>query len=260
MPQDIPVEASELLDFTPDSLKDIERAPVFVLRASTSREKRYHRRLLLEQGIRYHDREDVRAEVLNGLKELWDADAFAEHGPIIKALWTARDDFEQQDADAIKKGEPRLVWSYDPEIETAVDELVRKVSQEWRPLRSMIADNADYGSMAAPLLVVVTLKRFTGLDVRLRTERGYFTIETVEAIEEALSKFERDNGLIEGTAWAELTVACSRRMYLSEEERGNSESQSPSTTAPETSNEKATSEKAGKSPASGRSRKIPAAA
>lgn len=243
MPQDIPVESSELLDFTPASLKDIEGAPVFVLRASTSREKRYHRRLLLEQGIRYHDREAIREEVLNGLKELWDADAFEQHGPVIKELWSARDDFEAQ-----LKDDPELVWSYDAQVEDAVDELVRMVSQEWRPLRSMIADNADYGSMAAPLLVIVTLKRFSHLDVKPRNERGYFTIETVEAIEEALTKFEKANGLVEGTAWAELTVACSRRMYLSDEERGNSASQSPSTTAPEPSNETKISEPVGKSP------------
>lgn len=255
MPQDIPVEGSELLPFTPDSLKDIEGAPVFVLRASTSREKRYHRRLLLEQGIRYHDREDIRAEVLNGLKELWDAEAFEQHGPVLKELWSARDDFEKQ-----LKDDPELVWSYDAEIEDAVDELVRKVSQEWRPLRSMIADNADYGSMAAPLLVVVTLKRVTGLDVKLRTERGYFTIETVEAIEDALSAFEKANGLVVGTAWAELTVASSRRMYLSAEESGNSASQSPSRTAPEPSNETKTSEPVGKSTASARSKKTPVTA
>lgn len=255
MPQDIPVESSELLDFTPASLKDIEGAPAFVLRASTSREKRYHRRLLLEQGIRYHDREEIRAEVLNGLKDLWDADAFEQHGPVLKELWSARDDFEMQ-----LKDSPELVWSYDPDIETAVDELVRKVMQEHRPLRSMIADNADYGSMAAPLLVTVTLKRFSGIDVKPRNERGYFTIETVEAVEEALSKFEKANGLVEGTAWAELTVACSRRMYLTEEESGNSASQSPSTTAPEPSNETNTSAKVGKSRASATSKKTPAAA
>lgn len=255
MPQDIPLEASEYLDFIPDSLKDIEGAPVFVLRASTSREKRYHRRLLLEEGIRFHDREAIRREMLSGLKELWDADAFEQHSPVIKALWEARDDYELQ-----LKDDPKLVWSYDADIENAVDDLVRMVSQEWAPLRKMIADNADYGSMAAPLLVTVTLKRFSGLDVKPRNERGYFTVETCEAIEEALGKFEKKHGLVVGTAWAELTIACSKRMYLDQEEAGNSELQSPSPTAPAPSNETNTLEPVGMSPKSARSKKTPVTA
>lgn len=255
MPQDIPLEASELFPFTPDSLKDIEGAPVFVLRASSSREKRYHRRLLLEEGIRFHDREAIRREMLSGLKELWDADAFEQHSPVIKALWEARDDYELQ-----LKDDPELVWSYDADIENAVDDLVRMVSQQWKPLASMVADNGDYGSMAAPLLVTVTLKRFKGLDVKTRNQRGYFTIETVEAIEEALGKFEKERGLVVGKAWAELTIACSQRMYLTAEERGNSELQSPSPTAPAPLNETNISEPVGKSPKSARSKKTPVTA
>lgn len=243
MPQDIPLEGSEVLSFTPNSLKDLEGAPVFRLRASTSREKRFHRRLLLEQGIRYHDRDTIRAEVLSGLKELWDEDAFLQHSPVIKALWEARDDFELQ-----LKDDPNLEWSYDAELENAVDELVRKVSQEWKPLRIMVADNADYGSLAAPLLVMVTVSGFAGLEVKALKDRGYLTLETVEAVEAALSALEKRHGLVQGTAWAELTVACSQRMYLTEEEAGNSESPSPSETAPAPLSETNTSGKDGKSP------------
>lgn len=253
MPQDIPLEASEVLAFTPASLEALEDAPVFRLRAPSSRDKRFHRRLLVEHGIRFHDREAIRAEVLTGLKALWDEEAFEEHSPIIKALWDARDDFDQQNADAFKKGEPELTWTYDAQIEDAVDDLVRKVTQEWHPLLRMIADNADYGSLAAPLLVAVNVKGFANLNVKASLDRGYLTLEVAEKIEEALSALERKHGHIVGTAWAELTVACSQRMYLTEEERGNSESQSPSPTAPAPSNEKKTSEPDGKSPASGSS-------
>lgn len=259
MPQDIPLEASEVLAFTPASLAQIEDAPVFRLRASSSRDKRFHRRLLVENGIRFHDREAIRAEVLNGLKALWDTDAFEEHSPVIKALWEARDDFEQQSADAIKNGEPAIEWSYDVDLENAVDDLVRKVTQEWNPLLRMIADNADYGSLAAPLLVAVNVKGFSNLNVKASLDRGYLTLDVAEKIEEALSALERKHGLIEGTAWAELTVACSQRMYLTAEEAGNSASQSPSPTAPAPLSEANTSAKAGKSQASGRSKKTPSA-
>lgn len=248
MPQDIPLEASEVLAFTPASLAKFDGAPVFRLRASTTRDKRFHRRLLLEYGIRYHDRDAIRAEVIAGLESLWDADAFAQHSPVIKALWEARDDFEKQNADAIKKGEPELEWSYDSQIEDAVDELVRKVSQEWKPLRVMIADNADYGAMSGALIVAVTVQTFTGLPVKALKDRGYTTVETAEAIETALSNLENEHGVAEGTAWAELIIACSQRMYLDKEEAGNSASQSPSPTAPVPSSEMSTLAKDGKSP------------
>ena len=253
MPQDIPLEASEVLAFTPASLAKFDDAPVFRLRASTTRDKRFHRRLLLEYGIRYHDRDAIRAEVISGLENLWDVDAFAQHSPVIKALWEARDDFEAQ-----LKDDPSLEWSYDPEIESAVDELVRKVSQEWRPLRTMIADNADYGSMSGPLIVAVTVQGFSGLDVKVLKDRGYITLETAEEIEVALSALEAKHGLPDGTAWSELIIACSQRMYLDKEEAGNSASQSPSPTAPAPLSETKTLEEGGKSPELGLSSETPA--
>lgn len=247
-----------MLAFTPSSLKDIEGAPVFRLRATAGRDRRFHRRLLLEEGIRYHDREAIRGEVLTGLKNLWDETTFNEQSVWVTDLWKARDEFDQQNSDAIKKGEPELVWSYDAEVEEAVDGLVRKVSQQWKPLTSLIADNADYGSMAAPLIVAVTVNGFSGLDVKPMKDRGYLTVASAEAIEDALTKLEKKHGLIEGTAWAELTVACSQRMYLDAAEAGNSELPSQSQTAPEHSNPNSTSEKDGTSLKSETSTETPA--
>ncbi len=243
MPQDIPVEASELLVFTPASLENIEGAPTFSLRASTTREKRFHRRLLLESGIRYHDKDAMRRETETGLKTLWGDDQFAEFFPFVKDLWDARDDYELQ-----AKDDPELKWEFDPATEAKVDEVIRKVTQQWEPLCVMIADNADYGEMSFPILAAVTIKSFTGLEVKRRIDRGYFTLETIEALQEALSKFEKANGLPEGIAWTEVCIACSRRMYLTKEEEKNSVSQSPSPTAPAPLTETNTSEPGGKSP------------
>lgn len=245
MPQDIPVERSEVLPFTPDSLKSIEGAPVFVLRASTSREKRYHRRLLLENGIRFHDNDAMRRETETGLKALWGDEQFEEFFPFVKSVWEARDDFELQ-----RKDNPELKWEFDADTEAKVDEVIRKVTQQWGPLCVMIADNAEYAEMSFPILCAVTIKSFTGLDVKSRIDRGYLTLATVEAIQEALSEFEREHGLVEGQAWMELSIKCSQRMYLSKEEAGNSASQSPSVTAPAPSTEPTISETDGTSPMS----------
>lgn len=250
MPQDIPLEASEVLAFTPASLEALEDAPVFRLRAPSSRDKRFHRRLLVEEGIAFHDHQAIRAEVLKGLEQMWDAEIFEQQVPVVKAYWEARDDYDAQ-----LKDDPALVWNYDKAIEEAVNRLLHNIRQSWPPLRRMLADNSEYGNLAAPMLVAVTVKGFTNLPVSARLERGYLTVETAESIEDALAACEAQHGLEEGNAWSELTVACSRRMYLDRSEVGNSESQSQSPTAPVLSNEKITSEKAGKSQASARSKK-----
>ena len=48
MPQEIPVEASETLVFTPPALENMDPQPTFVLRAMTGRDKRFHLRLYRE--------------------------------------------------------------------------------------------------------------------------------------------------------------------------------------------------------------------
>lgn len=243
MPQDIPVEGKQLLAFTPDCLKQIEDAPVFMLRANTEREKMFHRRLIIESGMEFHDKDALREEVLNGLKAIWDEESFAEHSPVIKAFWEAQDEFELQ-----RKDNPELEWSYDAEIEAAYDDMLRKITKNWPRLREMHADNDHYGRMSFPILAAVTIKTFTGLDVRKRIDRGYLTLDTIAAIREALDKFEQANDLPPGLAWMELCTACARRQKLMEEEEGNSASQSQSPTAPQPSTETAAPETNGKSP------------
>lgn len=245
MPQDIPVEASQLLPFTPASLKQIEGAPEFVLRAITEREKLFHRRLIIEAGLETHDTATIRSEFEIGLREMWDEETFEAQMPVIRAYWEAMDDHELQ-----KKDQPELEWSYDADIERAYEELMRKVVKNWPRLREMNADNDQFAQMSFPLLAIVTIKSLTGLDVKRRIDRGYFTLETIFAIRDALAEFEKKNGLVEGLAWMELCTACARRMRLTTEEVGNSGSQSPSQTAPQPSTEMTTSEPDGKSPAS----------
>jgi hypothetical protein len=254
MPQDIPVEASETLSFTPECLADIDNPPKFTLRAATERDKRFHRRLYTEEGLRRHSQADLRAEILNGLKALWTEEQFDEHAPILQEWWDAGDSFAEQ-----RREDPDVQWEYDPAVEKACKGLTDRVVESHAPLRRMIADNMEWDSMSDTLLAAVVVKSWTGLDVRRELDRGYVTVDCITAVREALSTLEEtaDPKVKPGTAWAELAFACVRRFYLSEEEAGNSESQSPSTTAPEASSETTTSAKAGKSPASASSAKTP---
>lgn len=255
MPQDIPLEASDVLVFTPASLENIEGAPSFTLRACTQRDKRFHRRVMLECGLRYHDMDAIRAEMLKGLRAMWTPEAYEQHAPVVKELWEARDQFELQ-----RKDEPELEWSYDPEIEAAVASLLEKVAQEWGPLCTMIADNADYSELTFPILNAVVVKEFTGLETPRDLDRGYLTVTTLERVAEELAAIEKRNGLPTGVAWLDLSIACSKRMRLDQDEEKNSESPSPSQTTQPASTETNPSEKVGKSKASARSAKTPVTA
>lgn len=259
MPQDIPLEASEALAFTPSSIASLPGAPAFTLRAATPREKRMYRRFMLEEGLRLHSEDAIRAEVRAGLKAMWSDESFDQHMPMVEDYWSALDDFVLQ-----RKDHPDIKWSYDPDLERAIGELIMRIEDAWKPLRLMRADNADFSEMTLPIMVAVVVSNFTGIDVAHRVDRGYLTLQAAENIREALSKFEKvhakEHGLTPGTAWLELFTACSRRMYLDEDEAGNSESPSPSSTPPELSSEPITSGTDGKSPASASSTETPATA
>lgn len=267
MPQDIPLEASEELAFTPASLEHLgDAAPVFRLRAMTARDKRYLRRLHLEENVIYFNQSALRAEILRGLQSLWSPEAFTQHSTTIKEFWDAQDEWEQQkkvhdkEQAGVESPEPFPAFDYDRDIRLAVEELQAKVRESWPPLRRMIADNADFPELVMPLTVAVCVKSWDGLEVKADRERGYLTITGAEAIADALGEFEKERGLAVGVSGAELFIACNKRMYLDEEEAKNSASPSPSETTPPASSETTPSDAAGKSPASARSKKTPASA
>lgn len=221
MPQDIPVEASEVLAFTPKSLEDRDPKPVFTLRAVTSRDKRFHTRLYREIGLRLHNTEALRAEVLEGLKNLWTQDQYDQHAEVVQTYWEAQDQFAQQ-----AKDDPSLQWSYDQAIEKAIIDLIGLVEEAWAPLRKMIADNAEFGQMLVPVMVAVVVKNWKGVDHRRVLDRGYLDIDCAEALLEVVeAEFGKE-------AVTELFLACAARMRLDEDTAGNSASGSPSETTP----------------------------
>ncbi len=239
-----------MLPFTPPCLKNMEKPPTFRLRAITRRDERFYRKMFIEEGVKVHNAEAVRKEVLVGLQALWSPDAFEQHSPRITALWSAQDDFALQ-----RKDDPELVWTYDADEEKAVSDLTRLVAESHPPLRKMMADNANYADMQSIILVALVVSGFSNLNVRSQRERGYLTTDTAEDIQDKLAELDAECGAEAGTAWQELFVACARRMFLDEEEAGNSESPSPSSESPQPSTGKNISARAGKSRASASSKK-----
>lgn len=253
MPQDVPVEASETLAFTPPCLVEIPAAPTFMLRTPTPRDKRMQRRLFIEEGVRSHSAQSVRAEVIEGLRQLWSPDDFAKHEPIIKAYWEAQEDFSAQKK-ALAKNSPAeadaLVWAYDQDIERAVIKLTQRVGQAHQPLRKMLADNVDFGDMQPVIMAAIMVKSWVGMVAKPKLDSGYLTIDCALALRDELEKFDDIAGVPDGTAWTELFVHCAKRMYLDEEESGNFGSPSPSATPLPASSVTTTSDMDGTFPAS----------
>lgn len=262
-PQHIPVEASDTLAFTPECLKTLKNPPSFVLRALGTRDERYLRRLYIQEGLTSHGMEEIRAEILKGLQALWTPEVYAEQSPHVTDYWEAADQHALT-VRALMKEEPdiepddaRLTFVYDAEIERAVTDLITRVEKSWPPLLRLYADNAEFNEESMVVLIAVAVESWTGLDAPFDLDGGYLTIDSATRIKKALRKLEKANGLIEGWAWAQLTMECGRRMRLDEEEAGNSASPSPSNESPEPSTTKTTPDDRGTSQASASSPKTP---
>jgi hypothetical protein len=233
-PQDVPVEASEVLAFTPPSLIEIAGAPSFVLRVATGREKRVRKRLMKEEGAVMYSTERIRAETLRGLKSLWTPESYDEHAPILEAYWHAHDDYQSQ-----LKDDPELKWEWDADEERAIQQLWNDVSQSHRPLAKMNAANAEFGELAVITTVAVMVERISNLDVKVGRDRGMLTVDCAYDIQDALAKLEDKHGLKTGKAWGELSLKSMRRMFLDEDEAKNSASPLPSTSPQQSSKETA---------------------
>ncbi|MCW1985597.1 MULTISPECIES: hypothetical protein [unclassified Novosphingobium] len=256
MPQDIPLEASETLAFTPQSLAGISGAPVFTLRTPTTREKRFRRRLMAEEGVAFHSEGELRQEILDALRtHLWGEEKFVTHRAPLLAYWDALDEYRLQ-----KKDDPDLKWSYDEATEQAVLNLLRDVEQSWKPIGRMKADNIDHNEIFMAATVAVIVQEWSGLPTARDTDRGYLTIDCVDAMATSMTKFAERNDVLGKLAWLELFNACAKQMSLDEEEEKNSASPSPSGMTPPASKPRKASAKAGKSRASARSSKTPAGA
>ena len=257
MPQDIPAEASEELAFTPKSLEFLgDKAPVFLLRVPTGREKRFIRRLYARNGLQRHSQQDIRAELLRGLEALWDKEVFERNSAMLAEYWSATDDFALQ-----AKADPDIVFTYDPEITAACKAMPAKVAKYWPQLGEMLADNADFDELNDTIQLAVVVRDWRNFDEPVRLDDGYLTLDCAEKVMTRLDRLQKHHAelaaLPPNDLATELLLACWKRMRLDEEEAGNSESPLPSETTPAASTVTPRRTARGKSPASASSAKTP---
>lgn len=251
----VPYEASEIQRFTPASLANLESPPVFRLRAASRRERRRYDRLMIEEGLRRHDKEAMRDEMIRGLRDLSSDDEFEQWEANLRQHWEAADEFELEHKDLTAEELPAFVPPGPSEDEIA--RVTRGIHENWGPLRKMAADNLMFNREAPALLISVILSGWSALSTPFRSHEGTIPLDTIDALDKDLAKLEADNGLSQGKAFVELYVAATNRMFLSGEAEKNSSSPAPSTTDQLTTNLGAESP-AGMSKASATSRETPA--
>lgn len=252
MPQHIPLEAAgNATVFTPDSLKNLPDAPTFTLRVATWREKDHRHTLMGKARIRAYDDQQVREEVLRGLKAMWTEEQYEQFAGHVEAYWEAIDNYVQQVRD-----NPDLIWEYDAETEDRIAVLIDKVEGEWQPLADMIEANRRAKRLEPVFYFASLVADWTGLKTKKTMEGSYISMDSAMGLLEDLyvlgARHLPDNPALPAR---ELYVACQRQMFLDAEEMGNSASPSPSSTIQPPSSESTTSEPAGKSPAPARSKK-----
>lgn len=225
----IPLEATDILDFTPDSLANIVPKPVFRLKAGSRREREKYQHLVVSEGLRYHTQESLRAETLRGLQELWSPDVFAEQQGRLKAFWDA----VEQHHKAIEGVEDPPAFEH-PDM-AAVQALTDEVTRAWPPLRTMGADNLTFTNNSPALMLSIILKGWSNFDCSFGMHGGVIPLDKIEELEEALQSAEQkasaekiDGVGQPGTAFLQLCAAAGKRLWLSRSEEKNSSSPAPS--------------------------------
>lgn len=226
MPHSIPVEASDMLAFTPPCLADMANPPVFHLRAITWREEQHHRRLMREAVLVQHSESELRDAMRAELERLWTADAFTRAIEVLESYWQAVDSFKAEVAE-----DPEAVFEFAAMGD--IDELDVALRRFSPKISGMVADNAEASDVLPLLFVATTVARVENLPEALPYTGGFLSIDGAAAIARLLKAVAGEHA---GLAWTELMIAAIRRMRLGGEEEKNSASPSPSDTPPASSN------------------------
>jgi hypothetical protein len=207
-------EKSEFELFKPDSLKNLAEPPAFKLRAATGREMRDYRRIMRVEGLIYHAKEELRDEMLRALRALYDPATFETSASRLRSLWALID----------QEGK------VDEQEQADLNELVGRVTREWRPLRQMASDNEEFAEQSLTIAVSLFLVGWTGIDLPYRMEEGRTPIALIEKVGEKLREIEEKaaadkvEGVSPGLAYLQLCLAAQRHLGLQGDEEKNSDS------------------------------------
>lgn len=248
----VPLSARDLEEFTPESLVNLPKPPVFLIRVAPHRAWINFQRALsrhpgLDRPLRHHDKDVLRRELIRGLETLWTGEAMLAAKGRIQETWAAIDQDQSPSDDDIDH----------------MNELSDMVMKEWRPLREMAADNIEYFQDAPRIAIGMFVAGWNDFTLEYQREAGVIPLHIVDKVAEQLAEVEAEAlksaiaGVgAPGTAFAELSTRAFSVLGLTETERKNSSSLSPSSPIPEDSTTQSDgSTAAGSSKASASSRR-----
>lgn len=219
----IPVASSEVLAFTPESLKEKlgDEAPKFRLRTVNERHLRRFRQEVSDDGLISYSDDEFTAEKMRAINELWSA----------------------EDAQGLKDRFNTLVESLKQGVEipaedfTWLEELDDALFDNWKPLRVMRRKSGEWREYALRIMVSTYVIGWENLDAKHALEAGYLSRESVASVEKALRRLGEQHLGAEArhVPFLELCAAASRQLGLVEDEEKNSPAPSQPGSTPDAS-------------------------
>ncbi len=218
----IPVESSEVQEFTPDSLKETmgDDAPVFRLKAASERCIRRFRQLVADDGLETFSAEEFNAEKLRAIDLYWSDDVAQSYKDKLKAI------IEKQKQD-IDLSDEEVAWA---------DQLDEELYGNHRPLNVMRRKAGEFQQYSPRHTISTYVTGWKGLDTAFRLDAGVIHPEAVSALENELEKLGKKH--TPGTPhlpFLELFAECGKRINMDEDEEKNSPAPSQNSSSPEAS-------------------------
>ena len=242
----IPVESTEILEFTPKSLINVPGAPIFRLRAPDERHIRRYNALVEDNNLEGFSAKAFNATKEEAIKKLWseeDAQPLLDRFRTFLTMTEQNIDVPQAERDWMIALDEILFDNY-------VDDTGVKV------LAQMRRKTNEYWQYTPRYCVGTIVCGWKSFDVPYRMEAGYMKIEDVRLIDKELMRIEEaaladkvEGVLGKGVAFIELWTACLGRTRLEQDEEKNLPAPSPdssSQTASTTATNGASTEESGK--------------
>lgn len=228
----IPVESTEIMEFTPKSLINVPDAPIFRLRAPDERHMRRYNALIVDNNLEGFSAKAFNDVKMEAIKHLWTPE---DAQPILDRFRTFLSMVEQNIE--IDQAERDWVVALDEQLfEHYVDKNGVKI------LAQMRRKTNDYWEYTPRYCVGTIVCGWKNLPVPFRLDSGYLKTEDVRQIDRELRKIERagledkvDGVIGEGVAFIELWTACLSRTRLDEDEEKNLPAPSPVSSSPQAS-------------------------
>ncbi len=176
---------SEITAFVPAAFVGQANASTFMLR-TIARPTVEYRHAIESAGLAFHSIDDMRAETLRALEQLWPKRTYRREVARITALWNRLDGGE----------------ALAPEEQGALDGLGERLARAWPRIAEMAADNARFGRESAIIAASLIITGWSNLDVAFRREAGRIPLATLDQVEAAIGPI----------AWTQLATACVARL------------------------------------------------